>query len=324
MSQPITIPNFEPANIKEWSNIAVAVAASSTTTTLFNNDNIAANDYMLLGRPGSETGELQQVASVSGVTIVTTDPLSFDHEYNADVTILRSNQFKIFRASNVNGSVPDDAAFSVIDTIDIDIGKVETTYIDPTGSDSFWYKSARFNSTTNEMAPLSESQAVRGGNAGNYTTVEDVRKEAGFEHNLNITSATVYQCIIDAQAYINGKLNGIYVVPFSDPVNPFISKLAKVLAAGYLQIIQYDGSYGMPANGTSDNEKIKWVEEKLKQLVDGSLTLVNPDGTVPTQPPSGNGNGDRGFSGYPNRNTPQNEPRMFEVQSIVGFNSRDY
>lgn len=322
MSQSLPIPNFEPANIKERSNIAVAVTAGSTQITLFNNDNIANGDYILFGRPGSETGELKQVDSTTGATIVTTDVLSFDHEYNAEVTVLNANQLKVERAESVGNTTPSDNDFTLIDTIDINVDQVETIYTDVAGSADHWYRHAYFNSTTDFISNM--SYPIRGGNAGNYTTVDDVRKESGFEHNFNITSATVYQCIVDAQAYINGKLNGIYTVPFVEPVNPFISKLTKVLAAGYLQIIQYDGSYGASVNSSSDNEKIKWVDANLGQLIDGSLTLVNPDGTTPAQPPTGSGNGDRGFSGYPNSRTPSNEPFMFERQDIVGYGSRQY
>lgn len=328
MSETLQLSNFSEANIKERSSLAVAVDPSATSLTLFNNDTIAANDYLLIGRPGSETAEIRQISGVTGATIATTDAITLHHEYNTPVIVLRANKLKVYTAPNVNGSQPADGAFStLLATVTINPDQLETSYIDASGSSSLWYKYSYFNSTSSYESAMS-TVAVRGGNAGNYTTVEAIRDESGFDKNSNIPYGDVYAQMTAAQSYINGYLTGKYTIPFTTPINPFIEKLTKVLAAGYLLVDQF-GSFATSSTNNGD-VKIKWVEDQLKQLKAGQIVLTNADGSQPDITPTSDAN-TLGFSGHPNDNTAALDPTdpgsgdfMFRASDIVGYGGRQY
>lgn len=322
MSETLHFSNYQPVNIKEVSGLAVDIEPTDTSLTLFNNDNIVADDYLLVGRAGDEQSEIKQVDSASGVQVVVTNAIGFTHAYNTPVTALNYNQLKIYRASNVNGTQPADGSFSLLDTVDIDPDQIETTYVDETGGSGYWYKSTYYNSTATTESSIAEAIAIRGGNAGYYTTVEAVKKEAGFEFNRNITWMNVFVQLLAAQSYINGSLSGVYTIPFSTPYNAFIVKLTTVLAAGYLLNEQF--SSFVSSKDINGDTKVKWVEAQLSALKSGQLTLTNPDGSQPDVVPSTTT--DRGFSGWPNATTADAGygDFKFRVTDTDGYNSRQY
>lgn len=298
MSVTLKIDNYPQLNVKEIANLAADVEPGATSLTLLNNEGIEANDILIVGRRGSETGELRTVASITGSTIATTDAITLHHDTYEDISVLFGDQLKIYRAQNVNGTAPDDGSFTLLATVDIDADEMATTYTDNIGNADYWYKYTYYNSTSTNQSDLNQVVAVRGGGAGQYETLDNIRSASGFENNRNITDHYIDGFRRSAQAQINGKLAGIYVVPFVAPINDFISQITKSLAAGHIKLDQFG------QNNPEGNSMIKWAEEQLENIRSGKYTLTDEAGnTLPEQNGSASdvpGGGGMGFSGYPN------------------------
>jgi len=105
-----------------------------------------------------------------------------------------------------------------------------------------------------------------------YETVANIRDEAGFTGNDNVTTAKITAYQSAATSHINGIISRVYTLPLSE--TPEILKLIeRKLAAGHLLLDEY----GEAAEGTSKDGQIKvdWAEEMLKQIEDETIILLD-------------------------------------------------
>lgn len=288
MSQTINIKNYGANNVLEklQLNADVAASASPVTLNVINNNNIAANDYIVLGGLGTENSELVQVTSVSGANSIVVPAVAFAHTRYSDVTKIFGNSLTVMRAPNVDGTQPADSAFVTFsnNTIAIDIDQGQTIYTDPNGSSDYWYKFVYTNTTTVLSTNIADSQAVRGAGIGNYATLAEIRNSAGFNRAPYITDDMVDEKRQAAQATIDGALVGIYPIPFTEPINATIRNMTILLAAGWLLADQYDAN---STRGQNAKMKIESVTNKdktgyLDRLQSGSLKLTNTAGADTT------------------------------------------
>ena len=94
-------------------------ALAQTELSVISGKNFAADDYVLIGLPGTEKCELRKVASQTDTT-VTTDALDFAHPKGTILIVIPFNQIEISSATAVGGT------YSVASTIDITPDKLET------------------------------------------------------------------------------------------------------------------------------------------------------------------------------------------------------
>lgn len=236
MGQLLKLANYPAANIVEETQLDADMAAG-TSLTLKDNQGFASGNFVLIGQRGSEVAELRTVDTVNanlvGLTITAATKLS--HDRFDQLTKLFGNKMKIYRAANVDGSIPSDASFgAVYATIDIDPDQTSTEYTDATGSTSYWYKRTFYNPTSLAETPIAEATAYRGFENMLYATPEQVRRKAGMKDNKWISDETIIEKIRAAMSVIDGTLTGLYTVPFSIPTNQIINEITQLLAAGYL------------------------------------------------------------------------------------------
>lgn len=323
---PVTlkIPNYTSINVKEQTRLSADLPASSVTLTLRNNNNIVANDYIMIGALGSEVGEITQVQSASGATLVTTVATTLAHLTGDLITALIGNKIRIYRAPNVTSLVPDDSTFALIATISLDPDQLMTSYIDGAGSSSYWYKFTYYNTTNTIETSIGDVTAFRGGGVGQYCSIDSIRQAAGFKNNRNISDDYIDEKRRAAQDTINGSLRGIFTVPFTAPINPMIENITRVMAVGLLQIDQF----GVYATNDSNNgtTKVKWATDELDKIKSGQYELTNTDGSNKETPNNG-----VGFTGWPNGTTASLNPEelgagdfMFTRSSIDGYQGRHY
>lgn len=301
MSATINIDNYGSANLLEPTTLGADITVATDSISVENNDNISASDNLIIGGLGSETAEKATVESVSGSESITLSAdTKFEHAKGEPVNRLFGTQIKLYRAANSDGTQPADSAFAAVGSAhDIDFDQPTTLVEDATGGSDYWYKFTYYNGTSETR--LADSLAVRGGDYGNYCTLDDVRDEAGFKRARYITNAMIDVHRQAAKALVDASLNGIYVIPFAQPVNPLIRSITRRLAAGYLLLEQY-GHY-TTQNTKNGQSKIDGVTNKdktgdLDKLINGSLTLTDTAGNN-TELPDSSG----GFRGHPNAST---------------------
>lgn len=297
MSATVKVDNYGSVNIREEAQLNAVVAAAASALVLNNTQNIAANDYLLIGARGTQSCELLPVLSNDSATGVTlSSPLKLPHVRFEPVVKVFGNKIKLYRAPNVDGTQPADAAFVYLDIFDIDADQFFTYCADPNGSSAYWYKFTYYNSATTAETSLADSGCARGGVGGNYCSIDDIRQKAGLMYNTFITDAMIDVERQSAQAIINSKLSGVYTLPFTAPISPLIRKITILLAAGAVLL----GDYG-PLNNLSTADGQSKIDEAmglLDQLDVKTLVLTDASGVDTSIPGSANG-----YSGWPDVTT---------------------
>lgn len=282
MAITIQIDNFSSNNIREQSQLAVAVVAGATSVTPDNIQGYATGDFLLIGRPGAEQTE-KRTATVSGNSI-TVAALAYDHKRFAQITSIWGDQAKLYRAANTDGKAPANASFAVVGSaVTIETDQNFTNLVDngvtPDTAKNYWYKYTFYNSSTTTETDLGDSVAIRGGGYGHYAAISLIRKAAGFANNMNITPSTIDEYRVQAEDEVNSALVGQYVLPF-DPVPPKITEIVKQLAAGHLLIDQF-GAFTAGAGGKSGKDMVDEARAELLKYQKRQLTLV--DATASSQ-----------------------------------------
>lgn len=308
MANLLVIENFPASNIVEQSNLTVDIVAALSSIVVENPDGFVADDYALLGVKGSESGQILKILSVTGKTITFNAALTVSHYRNEPIYKLRGNQAKIYRATNVDGSIPSNASFSLLATVSYQGDQVNTAYNDSTGGATYWYKYTNFNATSLAETPLADAMPIRGGNYGYYASADDVREEAGFSNNRYITDQITSDKLIKAQAEVNASLAiGGYSLPLGSPYPEVVSHAVILLAAGYLLTMDYGPEHsGTNKDGTL---KIKQARDILAKLESGDTPLIGGAGGVSVTQTSK-------VRGYPDetaKNASPSEARMFSI-----------
>lgn len=273
MANLITIENFPASNIAEISALSADAAAGQAVINVDNAQGIVVDAYVLVGIVGGEGGQILKVQSVSTNQITFTTNLTVKHYRGEAVTRIRSNQAKIYRAANVDGTAPGDGSFGLLTTVTLEADQLFTTYNDTTGGDGYWYKQTYINDVSLVETALADAIAQRGGNYGNYTDVDSVRIEAGIQNNRWITDQFVYSKLLAAQSEVNASLSiAGYVLPLTS-VPELVKQITELLAAGYVLIRDYGAEH--ESTNKDGFSKIKMAREMLAKLESKETTLTD-------------------------------------------------
>jgi hypothetical protein len=265
MSANITVPNFPAVNQLEKTELDADAAIGATNLVLKNNQGLANTDFVLLGNPGADGSELVTLSAVNAdQKQVTASATKLKHLQNERATKLYGSQAKIYRAPNTTGLEPADGSFTLLATITLEPDQPSTTYVDAAGGDGYWYKFTYYNPTNTNETDKTQSPAARGegDSSGNYCTIAEVRRQAGFNNAPYITDDVIDEKRKAAQDELNSALGGYYAVPFKQPVNAFIQDITMRLAAGLLLLQQF-GAYD---NGTKSlGQNIQNTERRSRR-----------------------------------------------------------
>jgi len=292
MPTTLAIESFSDNNIRERSVLAVGAAEGDQNLTMASTEGFANGDIIYVGqlsREGCEKAVIQSVASETTVTLV--GPLGLPHGRYEAVSSVVGDQIHVYRAVNVDGSVPADGAFSVLATREIDPDQLSTYYTDSSGNSNYWYRYTYYNETSLAETDLDDSDARRGDDFGHYASLTEIRKEAGFDNALNLSDTVIDQQRRAAESEINTALASKYTTPFS-PVPEIIHTLTIQLAAGLLLQNAYRGT-------DRGKDKLKAARDLIMALQNGDQTITDENGTAIT---SG-----EGISSFPG----EDQPRAF-------------
>jgi hypothetical protein len=272
-AETLRLSNWPEANLVELTKLNADAAAAASSITVQNAQGLAADNFICIGRLGSEQAEIIKISSVSSTTVNLATSLSFAQKKYSDVTKLRGDKIRVYRATNVDGTVPSDANFALLDTVTIEADQNYTEYTAATGGSGYFWKQTFYHSVGLTETELGDSDAVRGGDYGHYATIEDIRKEAGFQDNPELTDENIHDRRNDAESQVNGCLKAAqYNLPLSS-VPSVIENITKLLAAGYV-LLQ---DYGVGADGTNKEgqAKINLAESLLTKIKKHEIILTN-------------------------------------------------
>lgn len=296
----LTAPTEDFIKLETTELAADASAGSNVTLTLQNNDGMANNTFIVVGREGSEKAEIckinQAVTPGQNVRVAT---LLFNHKAGEPITVYRFDQRKFYGSITVDGSYTELTSDGSPKTIGVD--DPMGTQLEYTGSTYLFFKATYYNSATAEETNISDAVAVEGDETKRYCTIYGIRKMAGFTNNPFISDGRVEDKRAQAENEINSAIYARYTLPLAE-VPPLLTYVAECLAAGYLHYEEY-GQEGDAVKKLGEARGI------LKSIRDGSQRLIGSDDTelavvqsaaklsgVPNGSEEGTGSNERRFS----------------------------
>jgi phage gp36-like protein len=272
MSTTLNIESFGEINLKERTTLTAGAAVAAQSITVPSIQGFAVGDIIYIGNLSREGCEKAVIASFTGQTTITlVAVLTLAHARFEPVTSVLGDLIHVYRAANVDGTVPADGSFTVLTTRNIDPDQLSTYYTDSSGSSSYWYKFTNYNATSLDETSLGDSVAVRGDDFGHYASLTEIRAEAGFSNNYNLKDTFVDQQRRAAEAEINTSLSNNYTTPFS-PVPEIIRTLTIQLAAGLLMQAEYGSS------SSKGKDKLADARTTIKNLQSQTSDITDDDG----------------------------------------------
>lgn len=270
MATTLRIDSFNAINISKQSELTADVAQNDTSLSLRSTGGLVAGQTIYVGQPSRDGAEAAVIASVASDTAVTlTAGLKLAHRRYDAVTGVVGGSIKIYRAANVDGSVPDESLFSLLATRTINPTATSTYYNDATGSAAYWYRFTYFDPATADETSLLALDAVRGDDVPHYASLSDVRNAAGFQNATNLSDSTVELWRNAAESQINSALASSYVVPFN-PVPDEVKSLTIELGAALLLNDSYgDGSY---------KTRLTDVRARIEAFRTSATVIIDQDG----------------------------------------------
>ena len=256
----------------ERSSLGADIAAGSAVTVpLLSNDGFSDNSYIVIGREGAEKTELQQIDGVvSAGTDVVVATVTFAHKKGDPVTLYRYNQRKIYGSILAAGPYVELTTDGSPKTIQVD--DPQGTILEYTGAEGYiFFKATYYNAETTDETDTADSEAVEADESKRYTSLYQIRVQAGLTQNPFINDSRIERKRKQAESEINSAIFGRYTLPL-DEIPPLISTICDLLAGGYLDFEEFG----------PDGEGVKWLGEAraiLKRITTGKQHLVGTDGT---------------------------------------------
>lgn len=280
MPAALSIDNFSSANLREKTILELEAVANDTSLTVRSSAGFAVDEFVLVGGVAVEGVELRRVTGVVIPGLLSVPAVSRPHNRFSEVQALAFDKKVVYRAPDVDGSLPLDATFAEIGETDMDIDSLQTLFIDPTGGATFWYKFTDRNSITAAETSLTDGEAARGSNEQRYCSISDIREEAGFSGNENIPDRTVDRHRRYAESEIDSVLRSAFDIPFAE-VPTLVEHICISLAAGFMLSNEYVTFENYQTDRGSGRRKE--ARAMLERIKSGDLDLFEPDGDQVTE-----------------------------------------
>lgn len=295
MATTLRIRSFDPTNLRERSTLEAATVAGADSLEVASTEGFSGGQVVYVGTLAREQCERAVIASVEDAAhLALTTPLKFGHQQFDALTAVLGDSIRIYRAADVDGSIPTDDQFSVLATRSINPDAQHTYYTDSDGSSAHWYRWTYYNAATSQETPLSASQAVRGDDFAHYAHLDEIRSQAGFRDARNLNDADIDRQRRIAESEVNTALGSTFTVPFVKPIPERVHSVTLQLAAGLLK----NWAYPTTKPGQTD---VDAARSALAALAAGEGAIDN----------EGNSS-DSGISGYPDNDS----DRMFTVGQV--------
>lgn len=282
--EELHIPNFLANNIREELVLSADAASGQPTIAVQNTDGVANNDFLVF-IPGSETSELLEILSISNLNITFTSNLILNHKNHERVIKLFGDQVKVYRAPNVDGTIPADTAFSALGSpVAIEPDTPSTLVTDSAGGSDYWYKFVYRNSITSAETDISYSEAIRGGGWGNYCSIESIRNEAGLDKVKQLQNSEIAERRAEAEDEINAALvSAGYMMPLQTQKGayytpPLIKNIDRMLSAGYVLLRNFGTT--KPGSQSDGGSKVKRAQDLLAEIQLTDKMLLDSTGQV--------------------------------------------
>lgn len=192
--------------------LSSAYTAGGTSLTVLNNFAFAANNILVVGKPGEEKSESKKLDSVSGNTTLTlASTLKFDHQQNTPIYESQWDQVEISKQQS-------GGAWSVISTSGLQWDKSFTVYEDSTGDSTYSYRWRFYNSVSGFYSEYSPTYTGAGFNRDQVGyMIREIRKITNTLENEDVVSdKEIVRLLNSAQDIIYGIRKDWWFLKFED------------------------------------------------------------------------------------------------------------
>ena len=144
-------------------------AAAQTVLSVLSETNFSANEFIIIGTPGTEQCEIRKISSTATGAITVTAAITYAHNQGTLITFIPFDQIEVFSAASSGG------IFASLSVVDIRIDSLETFYPRTTDASTIYYK-ARFKNTQDTTYSDYSDEVASTGFA--YNSVFSVKKRA--------------------------------------------------------------------------------------------------------------------------------------------------
>lgn len=171
---------------------ADSVAGAATLTA--NGNDFSANNYALIGQPGSEKTEIFQISAATTTSITINGSLSFAHNRGDMIRFIPYNQLTPERSTDAG------ATFSALSAVSIRPDATETYLQRPSDAATDYYRFRFYNSTSTQYSAYS-SQVIATGFADNtvYAVKHQAMDELGEQLSDLITDSFLNNSLMQAR-----------------------------------------------------------------------------------------------------------------------------
>jgi hypothetical protein len=139
MSTTLQIESFGETNLRKRTELSADYIPASLVLEVKNSAGHSEGQTIYVGQLAREGVEKAVIASVDDETTISlTEALKLSHTRYEPVTAVLGDLIHVYRAANVNGSVPAEDAFSVLVTRSINADHQSTYFTDSAGDSNFW------------------------------------------------------------------------------------------------------------------------------------------------------------------------------------------
>lgn len=267
MSTTLRIDSFHPDNIIERGVLTVDVEIGDSLLPIVSVEGFEVGQVVYVGHLSREGIEKASVDAIPDeMTLTLADVLTLAHRSYEPVTAVLGDRIKIYRAANLDGTVPAAGSFALLTTRTIDPDQPSTYYRDADGSSAYWYTWTYYSVTTE--AETDRSEPIRGQDWNHYASLDVIRKAAGFEKAYNLADSLVDEARRQAQSEINSALANRFTTPFLQ-VPEIVRTLTIKLAAAILK----------SNAGMGSDKALAALRAELQSLADGDGSLTGEDGS---------------------------------------------
>lgn len=244
-------------------------AGSNVILTLLDNNKLDLNTFIVIGYEGAEKTEIQKVnASVTPGTDVQVATLLFAHKKGEPVTVYRYDKRKFYGSLTAGGTYNELTSYGSPTLIQVD--DPQGTLFEYNGGEGYeYFKSTYYNSATLEETDPDDSDAVASDQSLRYTTLYNIRNQAGLTNNPYITDGVLETYRKRAENEVKSYIMAKYVLPLTE-IPAIIENATTLLAAGYMDYKEFG----------RDGEGVKWLGEArgiLNSVKKGNMNLIGSD-----------------------------------------------
>ena len=144
-------------------------AAGQTILSVLSETNFAANEFIVIGTPGTEQCEIRKISTTGTGTITVTAAITYAHNQGTLVTFIPFDQVEVYSATASGGS------FSLLSAVNLRIDSLETFYPRTTDASTIYYKARFKNSQDTTYSDYSDEVAATG---YAYNSVYSIKERA--------------------------------------------------------------------------------------------------------------------------------------------------